>query len=243
LSGSPPTPAPVPPERLTVLIPALNEEDGVSATVARALEVASEVIVIDGGSSDRTVERATATGARVVVEPRRGYGQAYMRGFEEVRTPLVATADADGTYPVELIPQVAGLLEARGLSFITCSRFPLSDPSALPVLNRIGNVGLSTAAGLLYGRRFRDTSSGMWVLQRSLIDRLQLSCTGWPFSNEIKLEALFVDPDGFAEVRIPFRPRLGETHNVTRWRTGVDVLRFMAAMRVSHARRRRAQAA
>jgi hypothetical protein len=166
-----------------------------------------------------------------------------MRGFEEVRTPLVATADADGTYPVELIPQVAALLEERGLSFITCSRFPLSDPTALPMLNRIGNAGLSTVAGLLYGRHFRDTSSGMWVFQRSLIDRLQLSSTGWPFSNEIKLEALFVDPDGFLEVRVPFRPRLGDTHNVTRWRTGVDVLRFMAGMRLEHARRRRAHAA
>lgn len=231
-----------PPERLTVLIPALNEEEGVGRTVARALEVAGEVIVIDGGSSDRTVDRATAAGGRVVIESRRGYGQAYMRGFTEVRTPLVATADADGTYPVELIPQVAGLLEERGLSFVTCSRFPLSDPTALPLLNRVGNLGLSTAAGLLYGRRFRDTSSGMWVLQRALIDRLELSCTGWPFSNEIKLEALFVDPAGFAEVQVPFHPRLGDTHNVTRWRTGVDVLRFMAGMRLAHARRRRAHA-
>ena len=231
-----------PPERLTVLIPALNEEEGVGHTVERALEVAVEVLVIDGGSTDRTVEHAIAAGGRVIVELRRGYGQAYMRGFEEVRTPLVATADADGTYPVELIPQIAELLEERGLSFVTCSRFPLSDDSALPVLNRIGNAGLSTAAGLLYGRRFRDVSSGMWVFQSSLLDRLELSCTGWPFSNEIKLEALFVDPAGFAEVQVPFRARLGDTHNVTRARTGVDVLRFMASMRLDHARRRRAHA-
>lgn len=234
------TQAVTPPERLTVLIPALNEEEGVGRTVARALDVASEVVVIDGGSTDGTVAQATAAGARVVVEPRRGYGQAYIRGFEEVRTPLVATADADGTYPVELIPRIAALLEERRLSFVTCSRFPLTDRTALPVLNRLGNVGLSTVAGLLYGRRFRDVSSGMWVLERSLVNRLDLKCTGWPFSNEIKLEALFVDPDGFAEVRVPFQPRLGATHNVTRWRTGVDVLRFMAGMRLAHARRRRA---
>jgi glycosyltransferase involved in cell wall biosynthesis len=225
-------------DALTLLIPALNEEAGVGPTVARARRVAGEVIVIDGGSEDQTVAEAEAAGARVVVEPRRGYGQAYMRGFEEVRTALVATADADGTYPVEVVPQVAGLLEERGLSFVSCSRFPLADRRALPLPNRLGNAALSLAAGLLYGHRFRDVCSGMWVLRRELVDRMTLRAVGWNFSNEIKLEALHVDPHGFAEVSVPFEQRLGETHNVTRWRTGVDVLGFMVGLRLAHARGR-----
>lgn len=227
-------------QSLTVLIPALNEEEGVGRTVARARRVAAHVIVIDGGSTDDTARLAREAGGRVIVEARRGYGQAYMRGFGEVTTPFLATADADGSYPVELIPGVLELLQRRNLSFITCSRFPLSDKRALPALNRAGSAGLSVAAGLLYGRRFRDIASGMWVLRRSFVERLELSCTGWPFSNEIKLEAYLADPEGFAEVRVPFRPRLGATHNVTPWRTGIDVLRFMASRRLAHLGRAKA---
>jgi hypothetical protein len=219
---------------ISLVIPALNEETGIVATIQRAPKDLLEVIVVDGGSKDDTVKRAESAGARVIVEPRRGYGRAYKAGFNAARGELIATADADGTYPVEMIPHVADFLERKKLQFVSCSRFPLADMKSMPVMNKYGNVGLSMAATLLYLHPFRDISSGMWVFRRSFLEQMDLETEGWCFSNEIKLEAFFTQPGKFAEFVVPYDERVGPTHNVTIWRTGVEVLGFMAYKRLQH---------
>jgi len=70
---------------ISLIIPALNEERGIVATLKRVPKEITEVLVVDGGSKDRTVELAEANGARVVVERLRGYGLAYKRGFAEAK--------------------------------------------------------------------------------------------------------------------------------------------------------------
>lgn len=224
---------------ISLVIPALNEETGISATIARAPSDLLEVIVVDGGSKDGTVERAEAAGARVIVERRRGYGLAYKVGFDAARGELIATADADGTYPVEMIPRVADFLANENLWFVSCSRFPLSNAKSMPFLNKFGNAGLSVAATLLYLHTFRDISSGMWVFRRSLLGQLDLGTDGWCFSNEIKLEAFYAHPDKFAEYVVPYDERVGPTHNLTIWRTGFEVLGFMTYKRLRHFARSR----
>lgn len=219
---------------VSLVIPALNEEAGIVATIRRAPADLLEVIVVDGGSKDATVERAREAGARVIVEPRRGYGLAYKRGFAAARGDLITTADADGTYPVEMIPHVVEFLERKALDFVSCSRFPLADARSMPFLNKYGNFGLTAAAALLYLHPFRDISSGMWVFRRALLAELELATDDWCFSNEIKLEAYHHDPLKFAEFVIPYDERVGPTHNVTLWKTGVDVVRFMTGKRVRH---------
>lgn len=219
---------------VSLVIPSLNEETGVVATIRRAPADLLEVIVVDGASKDATVERAREAGARVIVEPRPGYGLAYKRGFAAARGDLIATADADGTYPVELIPHVVEFLDRKQLDFVSCSRFPLADARSMPWLNKYGNFGLTAAAGLLYLHPFRDISSGMWVFRRALLLELELATDDWCFSNEIKLEAYHHDPRKFAEYVVPYDERVGATHNVTLWKTGVDVIRFMTEKRVRH---------
>ena len=185
------------------------------------------------------MELAEANGARVIVENKRGYGLAYKRGFAEAKGDIIATSDADGTYPVEIFPYVVDFLVKRDLSFVNCSRLPLVDPKSMHFWNKVGNVGLSMAATILYLHGFRDISSGMWAFRRKLLERLELHTSGWCFSNEIKLEAYAVDPDGFGEFVIPFDERVGDTHNVTIWATGVEVLGFMAYERFLHFMRTR----
>jgi glycosyltransferase involved in cell wall biosynthesis len=220
--------------KVSLVIPALNEEQGIVATVQRAPPEMHEIIVVDGGSKDRTAELAREAGATVIVEPRRGYGLAYRRGFAAATGDVIATADADGTYPVEMIPEIVDFLVRGQLSFVTCSRFPLSDARAMEPLNKFGNVGLSLAASLLYMHPFRDICSGMWIFRRSLLSELRLHSDDWAFSNEFKLEAYFSQPEKFAEFVIPFKERVGPTHNVTVWKTGVQVLAFMFRERVRH---------
>lgn len=225
--------------RISLVIPALNEEKGVVETIQRAPKGLHEIIVVDGGSKDDTAGAAARAGAKVIVERERGYGLAHRRGFEAATGDVIATSDADATYPVELIPHVVAFLEKKNLTFVSCSRFPLADLKSMHGLNRFGNVGLSFAASLFYLHPFRDISSGMWVFRRKLLEDMELRTKGWVFSNELKLEAYFTDPEGFAEYVIPYDERVGDTHNVTIWKTGVEVLGFMLYERARHFARAR----
>jgi len=224
---------------VSLVIPALNEENGIEATIRRAPPEIKEIIVVDGGSKDETAARARAAGAQVIIEPKRGYGLAYKRGFAAATGDIIATADADGTYPVEMIPHVVDFLNRKKLTFINCSRFPLADGKSMDGLNKMGNVGLSLAASLLYMHPFRDICSGMWVFRRALLSKLQLRSDGWAFSNEFKLEAFMAEPKRFGEFVIPYEERVGPSHNVTVWKTGVQVLGFMCYERWLHFQRSR----
>jgi hypothetical protein len=106
-------------------------------------------------------------------------------------------------------------------------------------LNKYGNIGLSLAASALYLHPFRDVCSGMWLFRKNMLPRMELRTDGWAFSNEFKLEAFYVNPDKFAEFVIPYDDRVGPTHNVTIWKTGVQVLGFMFYERVLHFARSR----
>ena len=101
--------------RIVVVIPALDEEEAIGAVVREIPPVVHEVIVVDNGSRDRTAEAARAAGARVVSEPRRGYGHACLAG-------IAAAGDADvfvfldgdhSDYPAQLVDVVAPILEGR----------------------------------------------------------------------------------------------------------------------------------
>jgi hypothetical protein len=94
---------------------------------------------------------------------------------------------------------------------------------------------MSLVATFLYLHTFRDISSGMWVFRREILKHLDLHTNGWEFSNEIKLEAYFAGgPGRFGEFVIPYDERVGDTHNQTIWRTGIEVVAFMAYERFRH---------
>lgn len=101
------------PCRLSVIIPTINEEDGIVSTLSelprKTLEgmgFACELLVVDGCSSDRTRERAERLGARVIVEPRRGYGRAYKTGFSASKGDILVALDGDHTYPASSVPML-----------------------------------------------------------------------------------------------------------------------------------------
>jgi len=100
-------------------------------------------------------------------------------------------------------------------------------------------VGMSLVATMLYLHAFRDIASGMWVFRRELLKKMELHTTGWEFSNEVKLEAYIADPPGFAEFVIPYDERVGETHQNAIWKTGIEVVVFMAYERFRHFMRSR----
>jgi glycosyltransferase involved in cell wall biosynthesis len=215
--------------KISVVIPCYNEEDGVREVIGRMPSVVDEVVVVDNNCTDRTAEVARSLGAKVVTERTPGYGAAYKAGLAAATGDVIATLDGDGTYPPEEIPRLVDTLAARGWDFLSASRFPLSDPKAMNVSNRIGNWILTVAAAVLFFKPIRDSQSGMWVFKRSALPRMKLTSDGMAFSEEIKLEAL-LQRLRFGEEHVAYGARVGEV-KLQKWRDGWRNLTFLVRKR------------
>ena len=214
-------------KQISVLIPALNEREAIKRTV-QAIPKAElegmgyevEVLVIDNGSTDGSGGLAKQAGATVVFEGKRGYGYAYKAGFARAKGEIIATADADLTYPVEDIPRLVRILENEKLDFLTTNRFALMRKGAMSLQNRLGNAILSTAVRILFRLKMADPESGMWVFRKSVLRNLCLGSNIWPFSHELKLEACYFNKCRWKEVPIEYRPRVGKTKLLDGWNVG-----------------------
>ena len=217
--------------KISVVIPCYNEDEGIRRVLESIPDSVDERIVVDNNSTNGAGEVARSLGATVLFEGRQGYGYAYRTGLPAATGDIIATLDGDGSYPAERIPALVGMLLAENLDFISGCRFPLENPAAMPWSNRIGNFLLTAAMVLVYGRRIRDSQSGMWIFRRSLLSTLVLSSGGMPLSEEIKIEAI-LKGFRFREVHIPYRDRIGEA-KLRKWRDGWENLVFLVKKRWS----------
>ncbi len=211
---------------LSIVIPALNEEEGIATTISsiprtelQKMGYEVQILVVDGNSKDRTRQRAEETGAEVVIEPRRGYGQAFKTGFANARGDIIVTADADATYPMEDIPRLVQILEKENLEFITTDRFALIDKKVMSLRNKIGNAVLTLITRVLFRLNIKDCQSGMWVFKKDILDRLVLK-SNTPLSQEIKIEACCFARCQWREVPIKYYSRLGRAQ-CGGWKVGL----------------------
>jgi dolichol-phosphate hexosyltransferase len=217
-------------QSLTVIIPCLNEEQGIERILRAMPEFVDEVIVVDNASTDRTSEVASALGAKVIREDVRGYGRAYKRGFAVATKDLIITLDGDQSYPVDALSYLLEAFLHLNVDFLNASRFPVRDPRAMSLRSRFGNLILALAMSLLYFRWVRDSQSGMWVFRRSILKDMKLESDGMSFSEEIKVEAIRNPAIRFGEISILYSSRLGES-KLKPWRDGVQNLWFLARKR------------
>ncbi|HLW77721.1 MAG TPA: glycosyltransferase family 2 protein [Bryobacteraceae bacterium] len=218
-------------QRITVIIPCLNEEQGIESVLRRMPKFVDEVIVVDNGSTDRTSQIATSLGARVIREDVRGYGRSYKTGFKNAMGDLIVTLDGDHSYPPDAISYLLEAFLHFEVDFLSASRFPVRDKRAMSFKHKFGNLILSLAMSILYFRWVRDSQSGMWVFKRSMIDKMTLISDGMAFSEEIKIEAL-KHRVPFAEISIQYTSRLGEV-KLNPWRDGFYNLWFLIKKRFS----------
>jgi dolichol-phosphate hexosyltransferase len=219
-------------ERITVIIPCLNEEQGIGQVLQRIPEFVDETIVVDNGSTDRSPEVARSLGATVIREDIRGYGRAYKTGFASATGDIIITLDGDHSYPPDAISYLLEACLHLEADFLNTSRFPVRDPKAMSFLNKVGNLILSLAMSILYFRWVRDSQSGMWVFRRSILSQIKLTADGMAFSEEIKIEALKNRRIRFAEISIQYTSRLGEV-KLNLWRDGFYNLWFLLKKRFS----------
>jgi glycosyltransferase involved in cell wall biosynthesis len=223
-------------QSITVIIPCLNEEQGIAQVLRKVPEFVDEVIVVDNNSTDRTSEVAASLGAKVIREEVRGYGRSYKRGFANATSDLIVTLDGDHSYPVDALSYLLEAFLHLNVDFLTASRFPVRDPAAMSFKNHMGNLVLSLAMSFLYFRWVRDSQSGMWVVRRSILKHMRLESDGMAFSEEIKIEALKNPEVRFGEISIQYSSRLGET-KLNPWSDGVQNLWFMVKKRFQGTRR------
>jgi len=190
---------------LSVIIPALDEEESIGKVISLAKKslggTQSEIIVVDGESSDSTREVSKRAGARVVVERRRGYGNAYKRGISVSRGEYVALIDGDGTYPAGEIGPFLRELRKSGKSFLLASRFSGKIlPGAMGPANRFGNSILTALTNFLFSDNLSDSQSGFRIYRRNDLKRMRLSSGGMEFASELNCEGRRL---GLSRIEVP----------------------------------------
>ena len=193
--------------RVSVIVPCLNEETAIGACVAAVLaHGVGEVIVVDGGSSDRTAERASTAGARVIVERRRGYGRAMLAGIAALSASatVLLFIDGDGSDRPEMIPAVLAPIVLGDADFVLGSRLrgPRERGSLTPAQIVAGHL-----AGLLirlrYGVRFTDMSP-FRAIRREALTQLEMreETFGWNLEMQMRAAAA-----GLRSIEVPVGQR------------------------------------
>jgi glycosyltransferase involved in cell wall biosynthesis len=223
---------------VSVVIPCLNEAENIESCVSAALEaivrmgVPGEVVVADNNSEDDSAHLAERAGAHVVIEQRRGYGSAYLAGFEASRGRYIVMADADLTYDFNEIPRFVAELEA-GAELVMGDRMDNIQPGAMPWLHRyVGNPILTGLLNLFFRTGINDAHCGMRALRRDVLPRLDLRTTGMEFASEMVIRAS-KEKLRIAEFPIEYHPRGGES-KLSSFRDGWRHLRFLLVHSPNH---------
>ena len=202
---------------VSAIIPCLDEETAIGPVVTAVLaQNVSEVVVVDGGSRDRTAERAEAVGARVIVEPRRGYGRAIQAGIAAVRddADILLFLDGDGSDPAEFIPELISPIVAGRVVFVLGSRVRgLREPDSLAPQQVIAAHVGGLLLRLVYGTSFTDLSP-FRAIRRDELGRLGMKeeTYGWNLEMLMRVAAARLPA---LEIAVGQRRRVGGVSKVS----------------------------
>jgi len=211
-----------------VIIAALNEEEGVGPTIADLIDNLDNprVLVVDGRSTDRTVEVAKNMGADIVFQDGLGKGDALAKAVENLDSACdyVTITDADYTYPAEYVPEMIHILEENPDVGMVCgNRFNgYLDLKGLNGIFYLGNRLIAFTHNFLNGVQLADPLTGLRVVRAEIFRNWKVKSKG--FDVEVELNH-HVERSGFGIVEIPieYRERLGEKKLGVRH--GAEILR------------------
>jgi glycosyltransferase involved in cell wall biosynthesis len=219
---------------VSVVMPCLNEEKTVGTCIQKAtqalarMSMSGEVIVADNGSLDGSVAIAELLGARVVHQPVRGYGSAYLKGLGAASGRYIVMGDSDNTYDFGELERFLTPLR-DGYDLVIGNRFQGRIlPQAMPWHHQyIGNPILSGLLNLFFRTGIGDTQCGMRAFRRETLEQMHLQTTGMEFASEMVINA---SKAGLrtTEVPVTYYPRMkGAQSKLHSLRDGWRHLRFM----------------
>jgi glycosyltransferase involved in cell wall biosynthesis len=218
---------------VSVVMPCLNEAETVGDCVQAALtaldraRIRGEIIVVDNGSTDGSALAAERAGARVFHERRRGYGAAYLRGFEEADGRYIVMGDSDGTYDFSEVARFVEPLFRDEADVVMGSRFKGTiQPGAMSWSHRwIGNPILSAMLRVMFRTRVSDSHTGMRAFTREAYEKMAPSSLGMEFASELVVNALREELR-IHELPINYGVRAGES-KLNSFRDAWRHMRFM----------------
>jgi glycosyltransferase involved in cell wall biosynthesis len=217
---------------LAILIPCLNEEDGVASVIEEYHQAfpSARILVVDNGSTDRTAEIAASAGAEVVAEPRRGKARAVLTAFELLDEDIVVMVDGDGSYPASGARRLLDFRRSHPADMVTGVRVPEGDAQVFRRFHTVGGAAFSSAFRIVFEYAPRDLFSGLRLFTRRFYKNVPLLFRGFELETELTVQAV---EKGFrlAEVEIPFRARAeGSSSKLRTLRDGFRILRLLVVL-------------
>ncbi len=208
-----------------------NEDQTIGTVISRTrrvlekLKIQHEVLVIDDGSYDRSVEVSRANGAAVLTGKHQGKGHAIRRGFLRARGNLIVTLDADGSHKPEEIPVVLQPIIENKADFVVGSRFfdTRVNEAKIPRVNRVGNRVFNGVIGFLTGVWVTDSQSGFRAIRSTIIKAMTLKSRGYEIESEMLVKALKM---GVRVIEVPtcFEQRTVGTSKLDPIKDGIRIL-------------------
>jgi glycosyltransferase involved in cell wall biosynthesis len=199
---------------VSVVIPVFNEERTIGNIIARTrdtmnkLNVPYEVLVVDDGSIDKSLQISKNEGAETFREPHLGKGHAIRAGFQKAKGNIIVTLDSDGSHRPEEIPTVLESVIDGKADLSIGSRFSNSSLglTKIPRINRLGNKTFNRLIEFLTGARISDSQSGFRAVKSTVVVKLNLNSQGYEVESEMLIKA-WKKGARIAEIPISFDQR------------------------------------
>jgi glycosyltransferase involved in cell wall biosynthesis len=212
-------------ELVSVVIPTLNEAGNILeavTTIEKDLAYPKEIIVVDGNSTDGTIEIVKdASFCKLIIEPRRGYGIALKTGMKSAKGNIIVMVDGDGTYEVRHINRLLSRMIEKDADMVLATR--MYDPKkAMGLMNFVGNKVITFFYDFFYSQFLSDSQSGFRAISHEAIDSVELKEGDMAFATEMLVEFA---KEGYNMVEIPttYKARKYGKTKLKKFKSGVEI--------------------